>query len=168
MVRPKRGKRAAARRGVRRPSKKRPPNKKKGRTGLPGYKPTAAFSERMDKFVAEYWANGMNASKAAIAIGHAKTTAHYSGYVLLKEPYVQDKLDALRRKQRRKYDITHDSIVHELATIANAKMGDVVRTRILGRDRKSGATILVTEIRPEALEDDDLSGAISEVSVDPN
>lgn len=74
-------------------------------------------------FCAEYMSNGYNVKQAALAVGYAATT----GANLMKTESVQKEIT--RRKDRifRRYDITENRIIQEVANIAFLDILDIFK-----------------------------------------
>ena len=75
------------------------------------------------KFIAEYIKTG-NATQSAIAAGYSKATAYSIGQENLKKPEILKAVE----KRMKKFDVTVDNVVQELAKMGFANMLDYVRT----------------------------------------
>ena len=71
------------------------------------------LSEKQNKFCLELLKH-FNASQAAIDAGYSKNTARQSGYQLLTNIYIQQKLAELTSKQEKKTEITVEWVIQEL------------------------------------------------------
>lgn len=69
-------------------------------------------------FVAEYLANGMNATEAAKSAGYSAKTAHSQGPRLLDNVEVAAAIDAKINKTLGKLDITAEKVLQEIAKMA--------------------------------------------------
>lgn len=77
-----------------------------------------ALSAKHARFVAEYLANGRNATKAAEAAGYSKRTAKQQGSRLLTNVDVKAAIDAKTKKVLSKLEITAERTLLEIARIA--------------------------------------------------
>src|ERR1700723_3409528 len=77
----------------------------------------APLNKRQRIFVKEYLVDS-NATRAAIASGYSKKTAHQIGSRLLKHVKVEAELNKLTAKRCEKLEITADRVLGELARLA--------------------------------------------------
>jgi phage terminase small subunit len=75
------------------------------------------LSERQKRFVAAY-VKEPNATKAYISAGYSEKGAGVSGNKLLKVPHVKAEIDAKLAARARKFEISAENILSELAAIA--------------------------------------------------
>ena len=76
------------------------------------------MTPKQTRFVAEYLANGMNATKAAISAGYSKTTAESQGTRLLGNVEIAKKLSEKVGKVLMKLDYSVDRTLKEIARLA--------------------------------------------------
>ncbi|WP_035350839.1 terminase small subunit [Edaphobacter aggregans] len=76
------------------------------------------LTPKQDRFVAEYIANGMNATRAAISAGYSAKTANEQGSRLLANVSVAAVVDAKKAKILGKLEITAEKVLQEIAKIA--------------------------------------------------
>ena len=110
---------------------------------------------KLDKFADEYFKD-MDPVKAAVAVGYSPTNAKSHGPALLRNPRVQSRIDYLRRKAAKKAEVSAEWVVAELAKLARVDLGDIL---FFGKDGQ-------VHIRPEALEDPEISTALAEITID--
>lgn len=79
------------------------------------------------RFVEEYLQDSSNATKAAIRAGYAMDSAKVTASVLLKKPKVKSAIAKAQKEGAKICGITEARILQELALIAFAKPGDVIR-----------------------------------------
>lgn len=129
--------------------------KRQNKRPKPGNPATTIFRTDIlaEQFADEYLKNGLDGKAAAITLGYAPTNAAVAATRYLKDPRVQQRLSYLRRKIGRKYEVSIERIVAELAKVAFTDMGDFVF-------RDADGNI---HFHPDALDDPDLSAAISEI-----
>jgi phage terminase small subunit len=83
-----------------------------------------ALTPKQTRFVAEYLANGLNATKAAVSAGYSKKTAQEQGSRLLSNVMVAAAIDRKTEKRLEKLEITADRVLRELALMGFANMLD--------------------------------------------
>lgn len=81
---------------------------------------TKPLTAKQQTFVAEYLANGFNATQAAIAAGYSKKTADSIACRLLKMPPVAAAIDAGKQERLEKLEITSDRVLSEIGKVAFA------------------------------------------------
>jgi len=69
----------------------------------------------------------MNATQAAVRAGYSEKTAHSCGPRLLDNAGVRKKIDELTKDRAKSLDITAERVLKELARVAFADPGDVVK-----------------------------------------
>lgn len=84
-------------------------------------------------FVAEYLANGLNATRAAAAAGYSKKTADVQGVRLLGNVQVAAEIAKQTEKVLEKLEIKADRVIQELAKTAFANMLDYMQVSEDGR-----------------------------------
>lgn len=86
-----------------------------------------AFTARQERFIVEYVASG-NATRSAIAAGYSEGSAHVQGSQLLSNPKIVEEVErrkqAIERKVLKKFEVTREWIVEELAKLARSNMAD--------------------------------------------
>lgn len=80
-------------------------------------------SEKMRLFVAAYLTEP-NATKAAIVAGYSVRSAQMASHRLMQHPWVIEQIEARRARLAKKYDISEDKVMQELAMLAFAPLGD--------------------------------------------
>lgn len=90
--------------------------KKKAQRG----KSKASVTERQNRFVQAYIANGENATQAYLTVNPHVTTgsAGVEGHRLLKIPRIQQAIEKHRAELRLRFALTTDRVVQELARVA--------------------------------------------------
>jgi phage terminase small subunit len=83
-----------------------------------------ALTPKQTRFVAEYLANGSNATKAAISAGYSSNTAESQGSRLLSNVKVAAELDKKTAKALDKLEITAERVLRELALMGFSNMLD--------------------------------------------
>jgi phage terminase small subunit len=96
-----------------------PKVKKPNKRVKPGTSREAA-EHRRRLFVEAYIANGGNATEAAKAAGFSAKTAYSQGQRLLKDVEVNTSLSERRESLAKKYELTAESVIAELAKIVHA------------------------------------------------
>jgi phage terminase small subunit len=81
-------------------------------------------NQRRAAFAALYATNGGNGTQAAIDAGYAKKSAHSQASDLLKDPKVQEAIEAIKTKAANKAVITVARVVEELRDILTADLAD--------------------------------------------
>lgn len=74
---------------------------------------------RIELFAEAYIANGENGTHAALAAGYAEKSAHVQASRLLKDDKVQALIKEKRAKLARKYELTTEAVIAELAKIVH-------------------------------------------------
>lgn len=106
-------------------------SKKKAGVGRGVGRSAAAMAEREHLFIEAYIANGGDGAKAARSAGYAASGAGRRAVDLLRRPNVVKALAARREKLARKYELTSESVIAELARIVHADP-----RRLFGADGK--------------------------------
>lgn len=101
-----------------------PPKNKGNRNAKPSGKPRDVSEEKLEVFVNAYMTNGFNQTKAAITAGYAERSARAKANLLMKQPYVIARLKEIREAARKKFDVTHEKILKELASIGFSDIGN--------------------------------------------
>lgn len=110
-------------------------------------------TERMKRFVDAYMADPKG-TPAAVAAGYSEKTAHAAATKLLKNPWVAAEIAKRQTKLAKKFEITADNVLQELAAIGFANIGDYLnatgRIDIKGLDRTKMAAVaeLIVDILP--------------------
>jgi phage terminase small subunit len=78
----------------------------------------AELTPKQKIFVAEYLANGMNATQAAISAGYSKSTACEMGAENLRKPHIATAIGAKAEKHLNKLDYGIDRCLNEVARLA--------------------------------------------------
>ena len=86
----------------------------------------AKLTAKQQRFCDEYLID-LNATQAAIRAGYSPKTAEQLAYQLLQKTSVQNHISELQKKREKRTEITQDSVLHELALIAFAKVSDYAR-----------------------------------------
>lgn len=81
------------------------------------------LNARQKRFCEEY-VKEPNATKAAIAAGYTKASATVTSCRLMKQPHIQEYIDALHTEIAARNEITIDSIVKNLRDVYAAAMKD--------------------------------------------
>lgn len=76
------------------------------------------LTPKQNRFVAEYLANGLNASKAAVSAGYAKKSASVEGTRLLANAKVAAAVAKKTAKTMDKLEITAERVLGEIAKLA--------------------------------------------------
>lgn len=84
----------------------------------------ADLTPKQKLFVAEYLANGLNATKAAISAGYSKSSAEVEGSRLLRNAKVAAEVAKKTQKRFEKLEVTADKVIQELAKMGFANMLD--------------------------------------------
>jgi phage terminase small subunit len=79
---------------------------------------SAMLTPKQERFVAEYLANGLNATKAAIDAGYSERTAESQGSRLLRNVKVAALIGGKTKIRMEKLEITADRVLQELAKLA--------------------------------------------------
>lgn len=127
-------------------------SKKKASVGRGVGRSAAAMAEREHLFIEAYIANGGDGAKAARAAGYADSGAGRRAVDLLRRPNVVKALAARREKLARKYELTSESVIAELARIVHADP-----RRLFGTD----GTLLPMQDWP-----DDMAAVVASVETD--
>lgn len=75
--------------------------------------PEGVLTRKQRHFVVEYWKD-KNGTRAALAAGYAKRSAHSTATVLLKNPKVIAELDRLENEVRERVDVTREDLIRVL------------------------------------------------------
>ena len=96
----------------------------------PERKPGLAKEKRLSgkplRFVSEYLVD-LNATRAAERAGYSAKTAYSQGHELLKKPEVASAISEAQQQRGQRTEVTADRVVLELALIAFADIGDVIK-----------------------------------------
>lgn len=84
----------------------------------------AKLTPKQSIFVAEYLANGLNATRAAISAGYSEKTAQEQSSCLLSNPIVAKVIADKQRPRLQKLEITADRVIRELALLGFSNMSD--------------------------------------------
>lgn len=76
------------------------------------------MTQKQTRFVAEYLANGMNATKAAISAGYSEKTAASIGEENLRKPEISAAIKARTGRIMERLEVTADMVVQEIAKLA--------------------------------------------------
>lgn len=113
----------------------------------------ADLTDQQKRFVAAYLAKPVQA-EAAITAGYSAKTAYAMGCKLMKNPRIAAAIEAGQAKLSKKFEITADNVLQELAAIGFANIGDYLnatgRIDIKGLDRAKMAAVseLTVDILP--------------------
>ena len=83
------------------------------------------LTAKQELFVAEYLANGYNATQAAISAGYSKKTAKEMGAENLAKPHIAAKLEAGKAKVLEKVNIDAEWLHRRLAEESDADIADL-------------------------------------------
>ena len=83
------------------------------------------LTEKQNLFIQHYLTNGFNATKAAKSAGYNENSAYSTGQENLNKPVIKAKIDEAREERRKKYEVTTDNVLKELAKIAFANLHDL-------------------------------------------
>ena len=111
--------------------------------------PKAPLTDRMLRFVNEYILDPSNATKAAIRAGYSIDTAKVAASKLMRDPRIQRAISDSQKEGLKTCGISAARILQELALIAFAKPGDVIK-----------------KITPEGEISEDVQGEINVSQVD--
>lgn len=89
-------------------------------------------SDRRKLFVAAYLALPKQ-REAAITAGYSEKTAHAMACKLMKDPRIAAEIAAGQAKLAKRFEITADNVLQELAAIASANMADFIEVDAEGR-----------------------------------
>ena len=78
----------------------------------------ATMTPKQERFVAEYLANGLNATKAAISAGYSEKTAQVQGSRLLSNVMVAAAVEGKTNQLMGKLEVTSELVVQEIAKLA--------------------------------------------------
>jgi phage terminase small subunit len=76
------------------------------------------MTPKQDRFVAEYLANGLNATNAAISAGYSEKTARQQGSRMLSNPDVAAAVSGKTTQMMEKLEITADRVIQEIGKLA--------------------------------------------------
>jgi len=79
-----------------------------------------------EAFCHAYIANGMNATQAAAEVGYSAKTARVQGARLLTYAAIQARIRELLEPKLRKWDLTADRVLAEVAKVAYFNMGTIL------------------------------------------
>ena len=85
---------------------------------------------KQEKFCYEYLANGFNATKAALAAGYSKKTAHATGWENLRKPEIQNRIQDMKDNLAESAGISALMVVKEHAKIAFSDVASLHNTWI--------------------------------------
>lgn len=91
------------------------------------------ITPRHKRFVAEYLANGLNATQAAIAAGYSRSRAEITGSELVRNRKVAAEIAKQTEKVIAKLEITAEKVLEELARVGFANMLDYMQVAEDGR-----------------------------------
>ncbi len=87
----------------------------------------ARNNSRHDRFCREY-IKDLNGTRAAIAAGYGKKSAHVTASQLLSNPKVKELLAELTKKHADKLDLSTEKVLSELARVGFSNMLDYIKT----------------------------------------
>lgn len=122
---------------------------------MPAGRPTDRLTPKQSLFVAEYLANGLNATQAALSAGYSKSTAYSIGQENLKKPEIISALQNKQGPRLKKLEITAERVLQELALMGFSNMLDYMAVNSEG-----GADIDLSKLTREQ------AAAIQEITVD--
>lgn len=93
----------------------------------------SVLTPKQRMFVAEYLANGLNATKAALSAGYSKDTAYSIGAENLSKPEIQKAIEKKQGPRLAKLEITAERVLNELALMGFANMRDYMAVDEQGR-----------------------------------
>jgi phage terminase small subunit len=76
------------------------------------------MTPKQTRFVAEYLANGLNATKAAISAGYSKKTAASIGEENLRKPEISAAIKLRTKEIMQRLEVTADLVLQEIAKMA--------------------------------------------------
>src|SRR5271168_333518 len=76
------------------------------------------MTPKQTRFVAEYLANGLNATQAAISAGYSQKSAASIGEENLRKPEISTAVATRTKEMMDKLDVTADRVIQEIAKIA--------------------------------------------------
>lgn len=82
------------------------------------------LEEKLEVMVQAYMTNGFKKGAAVIAAGYSKHTANAKCNELFKHPYVVQRLKEIKEEARKKFEVTHEKILKELASIGFSDIGN--------------------------------------------
>jgi phage terminase small subunit len=95
--------------------------------GNPNAKPPLSAreinQEKLEAFAQAYMTNGFNKCKAAITAGYAAKTAQARSSEIFKHPYVVKRLKEMKEEARKKFEVSHEKILKELAAVGFSDIG---------------------------------------------
>ena len=83
--------------------------------------------EAREKTFCQEYSIDKNGTRAAIAAGYAKKSAHVTASLLLKKPKIRATIDALLKKHADKLDLSAEKVLAELMKLAFSNMLDYMR-----------------------------------------
>jgi phage terminase small subunit len=87
----------------------------------PGRKP--GITPKMQRFIEQYLVEP-NATKAALIAGYSPRSAFATGYDLTKKPLVREQIAMANKARSKKYAITADKVLAEMAKLAFTSLDD--------------------------------------------
>jgi len=111
------------------------------------------LTDQKKLFVASYLQKPVG-SEAAIAAGYSERTARSIAHRLLKEPEVAAAIEAGQGKLARKFEITTEAVLQELAAIGFANIADFldgtgrINIKALDRAKLAAVSELIVDILP--------------------
>ena len=114
----------------------------------------ARNNSRHDRFCREY-IKDLNGTRAAIAAGYAKKSAHVTASQLLSNPKVKELSAELTKKHADKLDLSAEKVLSELSSMGFSNMLDYIKTT-----EEGGAYDDLSSLTQEQ------AAAIQEVTVD--
>ena len=113
---------------------------------------TMRLTPKQDRFVDEYLVD-LNATQAAIRAGYSTKTAKAIGHENLAKPNLAEAIQEAMAERSKRTEVSQDRVVKELARIAFASLGDVIKWGPTG-----------TKVRPSTELSEDVGAAVYEVS----
>ena len=110
------------------------------------------LTPKQGRFVEEYLVD-LNATQAAIRAGYSTKTAKAIGHENLARPNLAQAIQDAMTERSKRTEVSQDRVVKELARIAFASLGEVIKWDPTG-----------TKVRPSTELSEDAVAAISEVS----
>ena len=90
-----------------------------------GDTPSDKLTDKQKVFCAEYMTNGYNGYKAALSAGYTQFTSLANKATILESIKVQGEIDRRMKRLLRRYDITEDRILQEVANLAFLDVLDI-------------------------------------------
>lgn len=95
------------------------------------------LSQRQLQFITHYLSNGGNATQAAKSAGYSETSAYNQGARMMKNDVIKGIIAAHRKEMEHKFNISRESLIQELASLAYFNMKDVMNEGTVGVSLKS-------------------------------